>query len=93
MTIRVSVLIVATVLMSAAMSGATAATVRLVVDAAERGDAVSVREQLRSGADVNETHADGMTALHWAAEHGDASLTKILIYAGANIGGGTRIGP
>jgi len=92
MTLRLSVLIIVAAFMSASMLAATAASVRSVVDAAERGDTVSVRKQLRSGADVNETHADGMTALHWAAEHGDVSLTNILIYAGANIGGGTRIG-
>ncbi len=63
-----------------------------VADAAEHGDVAAVRNLLRAGVDVNETHGDGMTALHWAAEHGDAELAGMLIYAGANVGGGTRIG-
>ena len=28
-----------------------------------------------------------MTALHWAAERGDAAMTEMLVYAGANVGG------
>lgn len=63
-----------------------------VADAAQRGDVAAARELLRAGVDVNETQGDGMTALHWAAESGDAELAAMLIYAGANIDGGTRIG-
>ena len=40
-----------------------------VADAAERGDVETVRTLLRAGADVNASQGDGMTALHWAAEH------------------------
>ncbi|MGH9144210.1 MAG: ankyrin repeat domain-containing protein, partial [Vicinamibacterales bacterium] len=35
---------------------------------------------------------DGMTALHWAAMHGDADLTATLLYAGANVRATTRLG-
>ena len=63
-----------------------------VADAAEYRDVAAVRNLLRAGVDVNETHGDGMTALHWAAEHGDAELAGMLIYAGAIVDGGTRIG-
>ena len=31
---------------------------------------------LQQGADVNGAQGDGMTALHWAAEHGDHELTR-----------------
>ena len=61
-----------------------------VADAAMRGDLDQVRELLRSGADVNAPQSDGLTALHWAADNGDAALARVLIYAGANLGPLTR---
>jgi len=68
------------------------ATAGAIASAAEAGDIESIRGLLRTGADVDEPQGDGMTALHWAAEKGDAALTQMLIYAGANISAGTRIG-
>src|SRR6185503_977339 len=63
-----------------------------VADAAMRGDREAVRALLKQGADVSAAQGDGMTALHWAAERGDAALAEILLYAGANVGAVTRIG-
>ena len=63
-----------------------------VADAAMRGDKAAVSKLLKDGADVNGAQGDGMSALHWAAERGDAELADMLIYAGANIGAVTRIG-
>jgi ankyrin repeat protein len=63
-----------------------------VADAAMRGDVEAVRSLLRSGVDVNEAQGDGMTALHWAARRGDADMAEILIYAGARLDAGTRLG-
>jgi len=63
-----------------------------VADAAARGDLEAVRRLLREGADVNASQGDGMTALHWAAERGDAELADVLLYAGARVDAGTRIG-
>jgi ankyrin repeat protein len=63
-----------------------------VADAAMRGEVETVRTLLRSGADVNAAQGDGMTALHWAAESGNAELAEILLYAGANVGAVTRLG-
>ena len=63
-----------------------------VADAAMRGDVEAVRALLRQGADVNAAQGDGMTALHWAAEADRLEMVEILIYAGANLGGVTRIG-
>ena len=63
-----------------------------VADAAMRGDKTAVRDLLKQGADVNGAQGDGMSALHWAAERGDAELADMLIYAGANIAAVTRIG-
>ncbi len=63
-----------------------------VADAAAQGDLEAVRRLLREGADVNAPQGDGMTALHWAAERGDAELADVLLYAGARVDAGTRIG-
>ncbi len=61
-----------------------------VADAAMRGELDEVRELLRSGADVNAPQSDGLTALHWAADNGDAAVAGVLIYAGANLAPLTR---
>ena len=63
-----------------------------VADAAMRGDRDAVRALLKQGADVSAAKGDGMTALHFAAERGDAAMTKMLVYAGANVAAVTRIG-
>jgi ankyrin repeat protein len=91
MNYRRLTLAVATMIFSLSMAASTAAVAPLV-DAAARGDLDTVRYLLRDGADVNEAQGDGMTALHWAAERGDAELADMLIYAGCNLEGGTRIG-
>ena len=63
-----------------------------VAIAAKGRDAVAVKALLKQGADVNGAQGDGMTALHWAANHGDAALTQMLLSAGANIRATTRLG-
>ena len=63
-----------------------------VADAAMKGDREAVRALLKQGADVNAPRGDGMTALHFAAERGDAELTAMLVYGGANVAAVTRIG-
>ncbi|WP_419938257.1 ankyrin repeat domain-containing protein [Candidatus Palauibacter sp.] len=63
-----------------------------VANAAMRGEVETVRELLRQGLDVNAAQGDGMTALHWAADRGDAELADMLIYAGADVAAVTRIG-
>lgn len=75
---------------SIAASSASAAS--LLADAARRGDLSAVRALLRGGAEVNGTRGDGMSALHWAADRGDAELASLLLYAGAKPNAGTRIG-
>jgi len=63
-----------------------------IADAAMARDANAVSTLLRQRVDVNAAQGDGMTALHWAAKHGDRDLAATLIAAGANVGAGTRLG-
>ncbi len=63
-----------------------------LADAAMKGDATAVRTLLASGADVNAARGDGMTALHWAAETGNAEIAEILVSAGAILEVTTRLG-
>src|SRR3954471_3724223 len=86
MGLTLSVALLATAWLAAALSGTP------VADAAMRGDRDGVRTLLKQGADVGAAQGDGMTALHWAAERGDADLAEMLVYAGANVGAVTRIG-
>src|SRR5262249_34468156 len=63
-----------------------------VADAAERRDTAAVRALIAQAADVGAGQGEGMTALHWAALHGDAELASLLLYAGANVRATTRLG-
>jgi uncharacterized protein len=63
-----------------------------LADAAMKGDKNAIKELLKQGVDVGAPQGDGMTALHWAAERGDAEMAQLLIYAGANVSAVTRIG-
>jgi ankyrin repeat protein len=63
-----------------------------VAAAAQANDADAVRAQLKQGADANAAQGDGMTALHWAAHNGNASIASMLLYAGANPRATTRLG-
>ena len=74
------------------LSGATGPGNSPVADAAMRRETDAVRALLAKGADVNAPQADGMTALHWAAQSGDVSLTAVLLGAGANVKSVTRVG-
>ena len=63
-----------------------------VADAAMQGRIDQVRALLRDGEDVNAAQGDGMSALHWAAERGDAEMVEVLVVAGAEVEAITRIG-
>ncbi len=84
-----SALAAAVLLVTAARMAPPAAS---IADAIMRGDTAQVRLLIRQGADVNAAQADGMTALHWAATRGDASVSKMLVAAGARVDAFTRNG-
>jgi ankyrin repeat protein len=50
-----------------------------VAEAAMKSDLAAVKKLIAQGADVNEPQGDGMTALHWAAEHGDSAMASALL--------------
>ncbi len=76
--------------MTLILLGAAAET--RMADAAMGRDIEAVRSLIREAADVNSAQGDGMTALHWAALHGDDEMTRLLLYAGANVRATTRLG-
>ena len=82
--------IAALVLSALVYAGAPGAAT--VADAAMAHDKDTVLSLLKQGGDVNAAQGDGMTALHWAAMHGDASLAGTLLYAGGNVRATTRLG-
>ena len=63
-----------------------------VADAAMQRDNERVASLLQEGANVNAGQADGATALHWAAYHGDAALAERLLQAGADVSAANRNG-
>ena len=90
MTRRLSLNLLAIIVLTAMVGAAPLPAP--VADAAMKGDRAAVRTLLQQGADVNAAQGDGMSGLHWAADRGDAELTLMLVYAGANPGAVTRIG-
>jgi ankyrin repeat protein len=73
-------------------TGPRAAAPAAIADAAMRGDRAEVLSMIKQGVDVNAPQGDGVTALHWAARHGDADLVARLITAGANARAVTTFG-
>ena len=69
-----------------------AATDNRIANTAEQGDRDAVKTLIAEKADVNSAQGDGTTALHWAAEHDDLDLAKMLLTAGAKTTGATRNG-
>ena len=61
-------------------------------DAAERGERAALSTLIAQGADVNQAHPDGMTALHWAAYRDDVESAGLLLKAGADASARNRYG-
>jgi ankyrin repeat protein len=87
---RLGLNVIAAVCLSALLGAAP--TGSPVADAAMKGDLPAVKALIKEGADVNAARGDGMSALHWAAERGNAEIAGVLLYAGANVSAVTRIG-
>ena len=84
------IVVAGSLVLGTALSAAPTATP--VADAARSGDLAALRSLLAQGEDANAAHGDGMSALHWAAERGDADMTEALVHAGATVEAVTRIG-
>ena len=54
-----------------------------LIDAAKAGDAATVRELLKAGADAGAAQPDGSSALLWASHRDDLDSVQLLIEAGA----------
>jgi ankyrin repeat protein len=69
--------------------GATPSDFRLI-EAVKKDDLKGVRLLLAQHVNVNDTEADGSTALHWAVKRDNVDLTDALIAAGAHVKAATR---
>src|SRR6185295_19245867 len=79
---RILTLVAATALAAVSMRAAPAST---LIDAVKSGDRASIQRLLRlKTTDVNASTADGMTALDWAVERGDADTVGLLLRSGAD---------
>ena len=85
-------LIIAGLLLTTMIAAAAAVNGPKLADAVMNGDKAAVASLMKQGVDVNVAQGDGTTALHWAAYHGDAELTRQLLKAGAGVKATTRIG-
>lgn len=63
-----------------------------LIEAVKNADTVAARRLILQKANVNVTEPDGTTALHWAADHGDAAMVDMLIKAGATVKVANRYG-
>jgi ankyrin repeat protein len=63
-----------------------------LADAAQRSERARVAELIKRDTDVNQTQADGMTALHWAAYLDDVEMAKLLVNAKADVQAANRYG-
>ena len=67
------------------MAAAFAPPPSAVADAAMRGNLSAVKLLIQQGVNVNAPQGDGMTALHWAADRGDAAMVDLLLKAKADL--------
>src|ERR1700761_7397109 len=63
-----------------------------LLEAAESGNSIGVRQALANHAEVNDPAPDGSTALEWAARNDDLETADMLLKAGANVKAANRYG-
>src|SRR5688572_23199519 len=63
-----------------------------LADAADKKDKAGIQSLLEKRVDLNVPQVDGMTALHWAAQHDDLETAKLLVAGGANVKAENRYG-
>ena len=90
--LRIAALAAVAGLAAAAPPPVAAAVDAPLADAAMRRDVAAVRSLIAEGTDPDAAHGDGMTALHWAARHGDVEVIALLVDSGADVEARTRLG-
>lgn len=83
---QIAILLLSAVSLTAAVGDAHLA------DAAEQRDHSTLSALVAQGAAVNAEQIDGMTALHWAANHDDLKMVSMLLNTGANVSATNRYG-
>jgi len=83
------VVLVLTGLESSAMAAARAVP---LIEAVKSRNTTALRALLAQKSNVNVTEPDGTTALHWAANQGDATAVDLLLKAGATVKARNRYG-
>ncbi len=63
-----------------------------LADAAEQKDWAKVEALIKTGSELKAAQADGMTALHWAVQHDNASAVHELLKAGMEVQSPNRYG-
>jgi ankyrin repeat protein len=61
-----------------------------LIEAVKSNDVGAVRALIAQKVDVNETEADGSTALHWAAQRDNPEIVSLLLAAGADVRAANR---
>ena len=63
-----------------------------IVQAVKKTDTATIKQLLKSRADVNAAEVDGTTALHWAVRLNDVATAELLVRAGADVTIANRYG-
>src|SRR6187401_1100056 len=80
-----------TLLLAIGVAAADSTDQRLLT-AVKDGDAAAVRALLRARVSANAADADGTTALHWAVRADEATVSELLVKAGARVNASNRYG-